>query len=306
MKIEEIKSKNIGSIENINCVVSNNQTLVAKNSNEYVALTITDKTGKLTINIFDDIEKFKDFKVGDAILVRGAVSEWNGVRSLKNISARHLNVTEYKREDFIDCYYKKSNLETLLLETINNMTEPWKSITMRALELDTEDKKVFKEFMECPSAEKMHGNKIHGLFYHTIGMLITASNVFKTYNKEGAISIYKGSLSDYIDKDRIYCKIILHDLEKIHEYEYNTFVRKIPNVLGHIQDGVCMIDRVNSELDNILTREQLEDFKYSILSHHGQYGNYTPKTFDDTFLHLLDMIDSRVVGLIDGENNNEK
>lgn len=293
MKINELQKQNIGATQSIKAIVSKNEILKDKNKNDYLSLGLTDSTGVTTVAIFNDFEAIKSIEIGTPVLVTGTINEWNGIKGFKNISVRYLNQEEYNKEDFIKSYDENIVLVDMLFKKIKSMKEPWKSFTLKAL-----DEETFSKFIECPSAEKYHGNKLRGLFYHTMGMLVTASNIFRTYNKEGLISVY-GNLSDKVDIDRIYCKIILHDLGKIYEYEYNTFIRRIPGVLGHIEDGICIIDRINRELNNILTREQVEDLKYSILSHHGQYGKYEPKTFDDIFLHLLDMIDSRVVGTIE-------
>ena len=121
------------------------------------------------------------------------------------------------------------------------------------------------------------------------------THAVNTYNVYTKINMY-GDINSVLNKDRLICKAILHDIKKVDEYEYETVIRRKPGVIGHLIDGVTYLNKINEECNNILNREQIEDLTYAILSHHGQYGPYEPKTPEDVILHLADMADAKVVG----------
>ena len=292
MNIKELSNAKQGEAVSFKAVVVDKKLTPKNGGGNFLSVTLADKDGRITTPVFDNVEMLDDkLGVGHPYLVKGTINIWNGSTQIKNIAFRALKEDEYTPDEFISSYEIPKNLIKFFTDTVNNLSEPWRSISRRAVGIDGSPE-TWKAFLTAPSAEKHHGNRIGGLFIHVLGVMTHAVNAYNAYTE---INMY-GDIDKVLNKDRLICKAILHDIKKIDEYEYETFIRRKPGVIGHIIDGVTYLNQINAECGNILDKEQLEDLTYAILSHHGQYGPYEPKTLEDTLLHLADMTDARIVG----------
>lgn len=292
MDIKEISNLKSGEAISFKAVIADKKLAPKSGGGNFLSVTLADSNGRITTPIFDNVDSLNEkLQIGKAYLVKGLTNIWNGTTQLKNLAFRELTEDEYAPDEFISCYEVPVSLVKFFKETVENMAEPWRTITIKAVGMDGNQSR-WKAFLTCPSAEKHHGNKIGGLFLHTLGVMTSAVNAYNVYTK---INMY-GDISSVINKDRIICKAILHDIKKVDEYEYETVIRRKPGVLGHIIDGVVYLNQINAECGYILSKEQVEDLSYAILSHHGQYGPYEPKTVEDLILHLADMTDAKIVG----------
>jgi len=292
MNINELLTKTTGEQVTFKAVLTKKDLAPKNGGGNFLNIGLTDADKRFTFPIFDEVEKYdKGLVQGVAYLVAGTVNIWNGNLQLKNVRFRSLKQDEYTAGEFISSYEVSDALIQNFKNTINDLCEPYKTIAEHAFGLKG-DAERWTKFMTCPSAESKHGNKIAGLFLHSMGVLGNIVNMRKMYEK---LDMY-GNVDQAINWDRLKLKAMIHDYKKVDEYEYDTYIRRIPSVVGHIYDGVAYIDEINKECDNILSREELENIKTAILSHHGQYGPQQPKSEEDMLLHLSDMIDSRIVG----------
>lgn len=292
MNIKELSNAKQGEAVSFKAVVVDKKLTPKNGGGNFLSVTLADKDGRITTPVFDSPETLDEkLEIGAPYLVRGLVNIWNGTTQVKNILFRKLEDGEYTSDEFISSYEVPKKLVKFFTDTVNGLSEPWRSISRRAVGIDGSPN-TWTAFLTAPSAEKHHGNRIGGLFLHVFGVMTHAVNAYNAYTE---INMY-GDIDKVLNKDRLICKAILHDIKKIDEYEYETFIRRKPGVIGHIIDGVTYLNQINAECGNILDKEQLEDLTYAILSHHGQYGPYEPKTLEDTLLHLADMTDARIVG----------
>jgi 3'-5' exoribonuclease len=104
-----------------------------------------------------------------------------------------------------------------------------------------------------------------------------------------------------INKDRLMLKAIVHDIMKIKEYDFEGIIRRKSIKLDHLVMGAAYISEINDEVGNIITEEEMDDICYSILSHHGQFGNYEPKSIEDILLNAADVIDSQIVNAVENK-----
>lgn len=292
MNIKELSNVRTGEAISFKGVLADKKLSPKNGGGFFLSVTLADKTGRISSPVFDNADSLHDkLEVGTPYLVKGIINVWNGTTQIKNVAFRPLEESEYTPDEFISAYEIPKNLVKFFVDTVDGLSEPWKTISRRAVGLDG-DKEIWKAFITAPSAEKHHGNRIGGLFIHVLGVMAHAVNAYNVYTK---INMY-GDISTVLNKDRLICKAILHDIKKIDEYEYETVIRRKPGVIGHIIDGVTYLNKINAECNYILDQEQIENLTYAILSHHGQYGPYEPKTVEDMILHLADMADAKIVG----------
>lgn len=281
--------------------ICNEKSVLPKaNGGNYMNVSFVDRTGKISFPVFNSIDILDEIlEVGKPYTVSGKVNLWNDMVQLKNTDYKIISDEDCEAGEFIDAYQISERYMRKFERMVQSMSEPYQTFAIHATGCCGQNKKLFKEFLLCPSAEKHHGNKIGGLFLHTLGMLEIFESYIEIYSEN--ISLY-GNIDDAMNIDRMRLKIILHDFMKIREYEYGLCIKRIPGVIGHIVDGAGYVDNVNENLSGIFGREEIENIKYSILSHHGQWGKFEPKTFEDKLLHLLDMMDSQIVGEIESKN----
>lgn len=290
MKIKELNSCKNGEMVTIRVVVANKELKPKSSGGEFLSVELVDDTGRIIFPIFDNVDiVYEKLEIGRPYTVEGSVNIWNGSAQLKN--PRFKIIREYDASEFIAKYNVDNSLVEEFLQVIDSLKEPYKTIAIESFDLNT-TKERWNKFLTCPSAKKYHGNKLGGLFLHTYGVLKNVINI---------ISLYENGKIDYpdvntvVNKDRLILKAIIHDLMKTEEYVYDTYIDRKDNVIGHIIDGATFITIINNKCNNILSNEELEDIKYSLLSHHGEFGPYEPKTIEDWLLHLADMIDAKVV-----------
>lgn len=292
MNIKELSNAKTGEAVSFKAVLADKKLSPKNGGGHFLSVTLADKDGRVTTPVFDNADMLDEkLEIGVPYLVKGLVNVWNGTTQIKNIAFRKLEEGEYMPGEFINSYEIPKNLIKFFIDTVNGLSEPWRTISRRAVGMDGSPE-TWTAFLTAPSAEKHHGNRIGGLFIHVLGVMTHAVNAYNVYTK---INMY-GDIDNVINKDRLICKAILHDIKKIDEYEYKDVIRRKPGVIGHVIDGVTYLNQINAECNYILDKDQIENLTYAILSHHGQYGPYEPKTLEDTILHLADMTDAKIVG----------
>jgi 3'-5' exoribonuclease len=145
-----------------------------------------------------------------------------------------------------------------------------------------------KEFLISPAAFKMHHNYYGGLGFHTLNMLEISSFFSQKYS--------------FLNLDLLYAGIILHDMAKIQEF---NFEKKLYNkegiLLGHLILGV---NNIHEEAYNLgfHNKEEILLLKHLLISHHGflEYGSAKkPQIGEALLLWFLDDIDSKLNSLGD-------
>ncbi|KND62562.1 HD domain-containing protein [Candidatus Phytoplasma phoenicium] len=143
-------------------------------------------------------------------------------------------------------------------------------------------------FLISPAAFKMHHDYYGGLGYHVSNMLKISVNFLTTY--------------PYLNKDLLYAGIILHDMSKIEEFNFEekNYTQK-GILLGHLVLGANQIHQEALSLGYQDTEEVLL-LKHLIISHHGllEYGSAKkPQIGEALILWYLDDIDAKLTALGD-------
>ncbi|ABS35449.1 HD domain-containing protein [Clostridium botulinum] len=297
MKIADITSENSGEVVEFNALVNDKRTNYKKDGSPYLLLILQDNTGTIAFPVWDKYEQLNNLlEVNSVVAVKGVAAIFNGNMQIRN-PAINVFKESINYSDFVPEYDIPKNLINYFNETINSLEDKYKKIAIAATGAMGYDKKRWNEFITCVAAEKFHGNKRGGLFLHTVGVMKTIENIIADY----ITNPFYMSAQNCINKDRLMLKAIVHDIMKIKEYDYEGIIRRKPIKMDHLVMGASYINEINSEVGKILDEEELDDICYSILSHHGEFGNFEPKTIEDVLLNAADIIDSQIVNAIENK-----
>lgn len=300
MNIESIKKEPAGIIVGFNAVVVGK--LMPKNGGgNYLSIICQDKTGTLEFPVFENVEsRAEKLKDPVACHVKGSVKIWNDNHQINNPSFVLLDEDEIKSCDFLPSYDEtqidnaKNHLKYFINSILNDQD---REMVVNLIGNPNTCDELYNKFCTAPSAQKHHGNKLGGLLLHTVGVALNLETIIANYSKNDS-TIYNGE--SVLNLSRLIMLALIHDAEKMNEYEYSLVIRRKPNKrLGHIEETVAKIYEVNNKMDNPYSEEELDEIAYSVLSHHGQFGKYEPKSLNDWLLHLADMTDATIVGEIE-------
>ncbi|MGI6205938.1 MAG: 3'-5' exoribonuclease YhaM family protein [Anaerovoracaceae bacterium] len=256
------------------------------NHKQYIDMILSDKTGDVNAKKWDaspeEIAAVERLDGSAVLKVRAGVNEWQGRKQLKITRFR-----EATPEDGIE-------YSTLIKTAPEEGAAMYDEIMAETDKIKDEDlKKVARAVMErnreqllyYPAASKNHHAEMGGLLWHMKRMLLMG---------EKACEVYTG-----LDPDWVITGVIIHDIEKIREIDSNkwgissgySFKGKL---LGHITQGVVMIDRLAEELG--ICEEKAVMLEHMILTHHyePEFGSPKRPMFPEAeLLHYLDIFDAR-------------
>ena len=297
MKIADITSENTGEVVEFNALVNDKRTNYKKDGSPYLLIILQDNTGTIAFPVWDKYEHLNNLlNINSIVSIKGVAATFNGNMQIRNpVINTYTGEIEYS--DFVPEYDIPSKLIDYFNETIDKLEDKYKKIAIAATGAMGYNEKRWNEFITCVAAEKFHGNKRGGLFLHTIGVMKTIENIITDY----ITAPFYMSAKDSINKDRLMLKAIVHDIMKIREYDYDGIIKRKPIKMDHLVMGASYINEMNNEVGKVLSEEELDDICYSILSHHGEFGKFEPKTIEDVLLNAADIIDSQIVNAIENK-----
>lgn len=290
-------------------ILSEKKTLETAQGKSYLNLAVQDKSTEHSFKNFFRTER--EYELQNTNLEEGKLYElfakvgsYNGQKQIQN--ARFRTVAEDSYEEMmpfvLPVYERKEDSVKGFIELIGeNVTdERYLKFVSRAFGDFSSESRVWQDFLKAPAAKKHHGNKIHGLFFHTLKVVKNCVSIAKAYSGDSDLP-YQVKDTD-INLSRLVSAALLHDIMKIEEYSWEKGIKMSGKYqLGHIDRGIIYLNEVNKSLDNILEEDEVDFLQYAILSHHGEYGPQKPKHIENWILHLSDMIDAKIVSEI--ENN---
>ena len=179
-----------------------------------------------------------------------------------------------------------------IYQTADNMKDQDLRALCTRLLADNHDK-----LMYYPAASKNHHAEYGGLLYHVKRMLMTGLAVCDIY--------------PILNRDLVAAGVILHDIEKLNEIQSNEYgvspgYSFEGQMLGHIIQGIKLLDRITAELN--FPREKALMLEHMILSHHyePEFGSPKKPLFPEAeVLHYLDVLDARMFDMEDALNGVE-
>lgn len=182
-------------------------------------------------------------------------------------------------------FYRSVDLEQVFGSFVSFVNGSLSPQAVALLQTTFKKANLFDPFKLTWAAKKMHDAQVGGLMNHTTKMLHLAQTLV---SNDSRIQPYS---------DLLYLGIIFHDIGKVMEYAEGGLFTKNAFV-GHRTFGVEILISVKSEIITSFG----EGFFYRLIDiitgHHGEYAD-KPATVWGLFVHLIDMLDSQVTGILD-------
>ena len=172
MKIKEIKTNGIGTVEGIVIALEEKAN---KNNSSFINMTVSDGETQVVAKVWNaDLETFK-FKTGQAVLVELKMEEYKGQKSYvaREITASSADPALFicgapvKSEEMYNFLYKTAGRCGVYASTVKKILD------------DNKDHLMF-----WGAGKAVHHNIRGGLLYHTYRMTKTAAYITSVYNKE--------------------------------------------------------------------------------------------------------------------------
>jgi 3'-5' exoribonuclease len=260
------------------------QQRTTKQSKAYLNLTLGDKTGQIEARVWElnDPRIAKEFDRGDIVKVRGSVSRYEERTQLKVDQLRKAQAGEADKLDMLPATTRDvGELWAQLESAVKSLANP---DLKRLLEALLGDAALAQAYREAPAARQLHHAWLGGLLEHVVSLLGLADRVAAHY--------------PLLDRDLLVTGVILHDIGKIRELEWETgFDYTVEGVLlGHIQIGVDLVEKTIAALPDFPPRLRTLVL-HMILSHHGKLEFGSPKLPmipEAVVLNFIDDLDAKM------------
>jgi 3'-5' exoribonuclease len=266
-----------------NFLVHSKEIRQKKTGELYLSLLLGDRTGELDAKMWDNVsEVLEGFDRDDFVKVKGLIQIFHNRPQLTIHKVRRLDDSEVDYADYFPSSKRDPNEMWLVLRgEVAGMTNPHLKALVEAL---LDDEEVARRYRQAPAAKQIHHAYLGGLIEHVLSLAALARMTAAHY--------------PYIDRDLLLAGVVLHDIGKIYElnYERGFSYSTEGQLIGHINIALRMVaDKLRG----------LPDFppplaillEHMILSHHGQLDFGSPKLpqFPEALLlHYLDDMDSKM------------
>lgn len=257
------------------------------NNKQYLDLRLADKSGEVSAKKWDLSEaeqpELSTINEGDIVKVKAQVSEWQGMMQLRVLKIRKSTpADELAVSDFIKAAPEApADMYAYIMGLAEGIDDAdLRKLTVRLL-TDNRDR-----LMYYPAASRNHHAEFGGLLWHMKRMLMTGEGVCDVYTM--------------LSRDLVRTGVIIHDMEKLNEINAGengvaSGYSAKGQLLGHIVQGVSMIDELTAELG--IPEEKALVMEHMILTHHyePEFGSPKKPMFPEAeILHYFDMIDARM------------
>jgi len=259
-----------------------------RDGKNYLNVTLADRTGTIKGVVWDQADQVADrVTSGMVVRVHGTIGEYKGALQFVIKKMIACEAAQIDPGDFVP---KTIHNIDAMFDRLISLTQEIKTDCLASL-LDAfwRDEPLVEKFKTAPAAKRMHHAYIGGLLEHTLSMAILVDRI---------AGHYAG-----VDMDLLLTGVILHDLGKIHEFDYRFTIdySDAGRLLSHIVIGLQLLDEKLRSIQNF-PEETANLLKHMIISHHGvrEYGSpEPPKTLEAVLLNYIDEIDSKVNGIRD-------
>ena len=203
---------------------------------------------------------------------------------------KQLNIYSLQR-----CPATEADLANFLPSTTKNVDQMYTDLLANAENFDNEklkglllsllrDPELAGRIKLAPAAMVMHHAYVGGLLEHITSMVKLAGRIAEHY--------------PVLDKELLQCGVILHDIGKLYEFNYNRSLEYSTRgrLVGHMAIGLEILREKITSLASFPSTLQYQ-LEHMILSHHGEYefGSPVLPAFPEAMaLHLMDQIDSKL------------
>lgn len=242
----------------------------------YLTLILGDRSGQLLARVWENAEDADNqLSKGAVVKVDGEAETYLDRLQIRVFRVRPADPQEYDLRDMLPTSPKDPQEMVAELQThLDRVSHPH----MRALlEHFFADQTFLDLFSQAPAARRMHHAYLGGLLEHILEMLALTSTVLELYPQ--------------IDADLLLTGVLLHDIGKLREYQWQTDIdfSDEGRLLGHIVMADEAVSAALAQLPNFPAELALR-LRHMLLAHHGSRKRGSPrrpKTLEAIALHHI-------------------
>ena len=264
-------------------VLSSLQVRDKKQGGQYLALTLSDKTGSFEGRMWDDVgEALASCSEGCYVKVQGDVSKYQGKFQITLKKLRLAADSEIDPKDFQAS--TKFDVEEMWTELRGYVTAFKNQDLQRLVFSFLDDDQIGPAFKAAPAAKRLHHAWLGGLLEHVLTLVRVCLAAVPFYPE--------------VDPDLLVTGAILHDVGKVRELEWkSSFSYSLEGqMIGHISIAQGMLREKVQALAPFPEKLRVL-VEHMILSHHGKYEFGSPKlpmTPEAILLSALDDLEAKM------------
>ena len=264
-------------------VLSSLQVRDKKQGGQYLALTLSDKTGSFEGRMWDDVgEALASCSEGCYVKVQGDVSKYQGKFQITLKKLRLAADSEIDPKDFQAS--TKFDVEEMWTELRGYVTAFKNQDLQRLVFAFLDDDQIGPAFKAAPAAKRLHHAWLGGLLEHVLTLVRVCLAAVPFYPE--------------VDPDLLVTGAILHDVGKVRELEWkSSFSYSLEGqMIGHISIAQGMLREKVQALAPFPEKLRVL-VEHMILSHHGKYEFGSPKlpmTPEAILLSALDDLEAKM------------
>lgn len=257
-----------------------------KMGGQYLALTLSDKTGDLPARMWDEFaEVLTQCSEGCYVKVQGQISRYDGRFQITLQKMRNAAESEIDPADYLPA--TRFDIDAMWTELRNYVAEFKNDDLKRLVFAFLDDDAIATAYRSAPAAKRLHHAWLGGLLEHVVTLVRVCRATAPFYPE--------------VDPDLLVTGAILHDIGKIRELQWkNSFGYTTEGqLIGHISIAQRMLTEKVSAIAPFPERLRLL-VEHMILSHHGKYEFGSPKlpmTPEALLLNMLDDLEAKMQAL---------
>jgi 3'-5' exoribonuclease len=253
---------------------------------QYLALTLTDKTGSLEARMWDDFaDAFTGCVEGGYVKVQGQISKYQNkwqitLTRMRSAAESEVDVSDYQPVSEFPVEQMDAELRGIVSAFDD---QDLKRLVLAFLD----DPEIGPAFRCAPAAKMLHHAWINGLLEHVLTLVKVCLAAAPFYPE--------------VNRDLLVTGAILHDIGKVKELSWKTnFAYTLEGqMIGHISIAQGMLREKVQLLQPFPERLRVL-VEHMILSHHGKYEFGSPKlpmTPEAMLLSALDDLEAKFAAM---------
>jgi 3'-5' exoribonuclease len=264
-------------------VLSSFQVRDKKQGGQFLAMTLTDKTGSFEARMWDDIaDAMATCTEGCYVKVQGQVTKYQGKFQITLQKLRHAAESEIDPTDYLPV--TRFDIEEMWAELRGYVSDFSNEDLKRLVFAFLDDPDIGSAYKCAPAAKRLHHAWIGGLLEHVLTL----------------VRVCRANVPFYpeVDPDLLITGAILHDIGKIRELSWKpSFTYTLEGqMIGHISIAQRMLHEKVLSLAPFPEKLSML-VEHLILSHHGKYEFGSPKlpmTPEAILLSALDDLEAKM------------
>ncbi len=250
---------------------------------EFLTLILADRTGEILARVWEDAPTVdQQIEAGQVVKVLGHVEDYLDRWQVIVEKIRPAREGEYDLTDMIPA--TERDVAQMLEEVRRTVEEVENPHLQQLLRAFFDDPDFVARFSRAPAARRVHHAYLGGLLEHTVEVVSLCRHLLTLYPQ--------------IHRDLLLTGALLHDIGKIHEYQYETSIEYSDEgrLLGHVVMSLQMVDRVLAGMPDFPADLALR-LRHMLISHHGRHEWGSPRrphTLEAAALHYVEDLSAQV------------